>query len=357
MSFLRHLFTDLSDLFNHDSLVVITMMIFVMSGEDGRRRINNPLDALFDFLSFFSTINWEVQGVTAIGLELKIGLISSMPSTASSTAANSANYYNAGSGGAGMDRRSAGAPISSSEGEFSSISMPSRNLVKEEVRRIMRHYRRIYTQHFLSEESAYDGGGEVGSGDVSSEADNNDSDAPQYFNCRPLQQQQPYLYKERLVMVMDPFDEGRNICGAGASIFNRKSSAFQLQAIFAQGLQHLKNIGNPVSQFDLMMTAFPISFSYLLSRQTDSAGVDYTGVDDKGIASVYNYICRNQSLFDGSRSASGGSSGSSSPQLSDTSPAMRYPMQNTNDIDRVISHAARVSCRKVQPIEPLFAED
>eukprot|EP01035_Chromulina_nebulosa_P041637 gene41637-56350_t len=98
----KHTYLHLSDLFNHDSLVVITMLVFVMSGEDGRRRINTPLDALLDFLDTFSTLNWEVQGVTATGLELKISLISSASTASSSSsttiATNTAfNYYNVGS--------------------------------------------------------------------------------------------------------------------------------------------------------------------------------------------------------------------------------------------------------------------
>ena len=353
---------DLSDLFNHDSLVVITMMVFVMTGEDGRRRINTPLDALLDFLDLFSTLNWEVQGVTAIGLELKISLISATSAAATTTTTSNTNttafnYYNVGSAAAaaaGIDRRFPGDVMSSSEGDSNSGKMSSRNPIKEEVRRIMNHYRRIYTSHILSEESAYEGSGEsgVGGGGVASEADNSDGEAPQYYNTRPLQQQQPFLYKDRLVMVMDPFDEGRNICGAGASIFNRKSSALQLQSVFTQGLQHFTNLGTPASQYDLMMSSFPMSFSFLLSRQSDSATFDIPGVEDKGITSAYNFICRNQSLPDGGSGSGSGTtgvgSGSSPPQVSDTSPAIRYPMQNTKDIDRVIAHAAQVSCRKVR---------
>ena len=55
---------DLSELFQHDSLAVMTMMTFAVSTTE----IDNPLTALCCFLDTFSKMNWATSLVTATGI-------------------------------------------------------------------------------------------------------------------------------------------------------------------------------------------------------------------------------------------------------------------------------------------------
>lgn len=73
--------TDLSELFRHDVLVVITMMIFAAGRNssyyvllketaetEAQREIDHPLTALICFLEIFSEIDWTASHVTALGV-------------------------------------------------------------------------------------------------------------------------------------------------------------------------------------------------------------------------------------------------------------------------------------------------
>ena len=57
----------LSKLLRHDSLVVITMMIFIQHYND----IHDPVGALFRFLEILSGMNWATSQITPMGIRLK----------------------------------------------------------------------------------------------------------------------------------------------------------------------------------------------------------------------------------------------------------------------------------------------
>lgn len=57
----------LSKLLRHDSLVVITMMIFIQHYND----IHDPVGALLRFLEILSGMNWATSQITAMGIRLK----------------------------------------------------------------------------------------------------------------------------------------------------------------------------------------------------------------------------------------------------------------------------------------------
>lgn len=58
---------DLSELFQHNALVVMTMMIFA----DSMAEIDHPLTALNVFLDTFAKMNWATSQVTATGITPK----------------------------------------------------------------------------------------------------------------------------------------------------------------------------------------------------------------------------------------------------------------------------------------------
>ena len=59
--------TVLSTLMRHDSLVVITMMIFIQHYSD----IHDPVSVLLRFLEIFSVMDWDKSLITVLGIRLK----------------------------------------------------------------------------------------------------------------------------------------------------------------------------------------------------------------------------------------------------------------------------------------------
>lgn len=62
-------FVDLSELFGHDSLVVMTMMLFATRDLSKGMEIDNPVAALTCFLEIFSEMEWNSYHVTATSIE------------------------------------------------------------------------------------------------------------------------------------------------------------------------------------------------------------------------------------------------------------------------------------------------
>ena len=337
---------DLSELFRHDVLVVITMMIFATGRKssyyvllqeaaeaDAQKEIDHPLTALICFLEIFSEIDWTASRVSATGV---------LPSSATSGSrpfdfAPSQQGLGDGSSG-GIGGVSGGAGSILAQLEF-----------------ILDDHRRFFADNFEAAEPS------MQQEDMNGEFwDSYILPAPQprlgHRNA-PVAPPKAKLARpvegELAIFVVDPFSRGRNLCSSCPSSFRREGVLQHLQTVFYRGLMELSALvdtplkspegaaaaavaaqdllGAPEKKLlrnerDILSTVFPWTYSLLRSRREELPSCC-------NLASSFRAVCFNAPSL---------SSGGAHP--SDISARFREAMLN---VENMISLALQISSKKV----------
>ena len=339
---------DLSELFRHDVLVVITMMIFATGRNssyyvllqeaaeaEAHREIDHPLTALICFLEIFSEIDWTASRVSATGV---------LPSLAAS-------------GSRPFDF----APAQQGLGDGSTGGGGGSILAQLEF--ILDDHRRFYADNFEAAEPSMqqeDMNGEFWDSYILPAPQprqghrNAPVSAPKAKLSRPVE-------GELAIAVMDPFSRGRNLCSSCPSSFRREGVLQHLQTVFYRGLLELSAVvdtplkgaegaaaaaaagagaaqdllGAPEKKLlrnerDILSTVFPWTYSLLRSRreETPPAGAA------SNLAAVFRAVCFNAPSL-----------GSGAGHPSDGPARFREAMLN---VESVISRALQISSKKVR---------
>jgi hypothetical protein len=194
---------------------------------------------------------------------------------------------------------------------FSSSSHSGKNTLKEELERIIDTYRGFYVENFVMEEmehlpqqqqhQQHLSGREQMFGrssdfdiDMQRESYSTTTDAftSQHSLAHSHQNVQSSTISGCVVIVLDPFVGGRNLCGSCPAIFKRKYVSNQLREVFAKGLNELAHVVDPLLkatedlnraveekdllsvQMDLLNTVFPMSYAAVRARSADTQEAD-----------------------------------------------------------------------------------
>ena len=341
---------DLSELFRHDVLVVITMMIFATglkssyyvllqeaAEAEAQREIDHPLTALICFLEIFSEIDWTASRVSATGV---------LPSSATPGSRPfdfAPSQQGLGDGG-GIAGGGAGAGSILAQLEF-----------------ILDDHRRFFADNFEAAEPS------MPQEDMNGEFwDSYILPAPQprqgHRNAPippPKAKQSRPVEGELAITVMDPFSRGRNLCSSCPSSFRREGVLQHLQTVFYRGLLELSAVVDPPlkgtegaaaaavvaqdllgapekkmlrNERDILSTVFPWTYSLLRSRKEEKSPLGACS----NLASSFRAVC-----FNAPSLSSGGL------HSSDISARFREAMLN---VESVISRALHISSKKVRAI-------
>ena len=309
-----YIIQDLSSLFRHDALVVMTIMVFCKS-----KSIDNPLNALLRFLEIFSLMDWNSSAVSCLGIcPKKIvtkedgthGILLGKPSPENSTRA-----------------------------------------INQEIERIIEHYQRFYNLNFvltdrdLQKQDGISGIPVDAASAVGPEGEHVFLNFPDQMKKRPQK-------RGAVVIVMDPVLEGHNLCGSCPSVFHRSDVSNQLKTVFSKGLKKLTDIilnaeqnhrafNSPLSDddyFHIIKTMFPLTYSVIEAKRSPAIRSDSNKLLREGgsIAATYMAITRNLPP-------------PASIGLSDSKGAPQHYYRDgdsTQDVDRMISIAAEVTSKK-----------
>lgn len=326
--------TDLSTLFRHDALVVMTMMIFATAGDFDSQSIENPLMTLIRFLEIFASMDWSNSMVSPIEIEPKESLREDVEF--------SGYLKNNDLLGLGL-RPGEGAGGGSMSAQLRSNT---RNPIKEELTRMLDHYRRFYSGNFVLTESDRQLASGIPDDTEESGGLTGSSTGPEgeYFFSNVSEQKRKPPRRGVVVMVKDPLVEGRNLCGSCPSVFNRRDVSDQLKAVFSKGLKELTDIINPLlgeessdrmfdgpafdeDSYRIIQKMFPICYSIICSKVSSERKMESPSTESS-VTSAYTTVVRNLAHASSSSSSSSGH-------------------QRISDFDRMISFAADVSSKKV----------
>lgn len=266
----------LSKLLRHDSLVVITMMIFIQHYND----IHDPVGALLRFLEILSGMDWATCQITAMGIRLKSDetvadeMVSSLTLLRSIQNNNSKfffYYY-----------------CQNSEDGRENASLVN----------ILLRYRRILAETAMCEQTSEPR-------DLSNDAADEDSVRPREKGTSPKASTE-----EDIVVVMHPFCSGRNLCSRSPYFFRSKTIAEQLRTLFNKGLQELSSLLSALSDretkvgldsdaWDPLESVFPWTCALLRSRRDTIYEPISLNVDR--VAATFHSVCLNTSFADNTK--------------------------------------------------------
>ena len=349
---------DLSELFRHDVLVVITMMIFATGRNssyyvllqeaaeaEAHREIDHPLTALICFLEIFSEIDWTASRVSATGVLPSLAASGSRPFdfAPAQQGLGDGSIGGGGSGGSGGS-------------------------ILAQLEFILDDHRRFFVDNFEAAEPSVqqeDMNGEFWDSYILPAPQprqghrNAPASAPKAKLSRPVE-------GELAIAVMDPFSRGRNLCSSCPSSFRREGVLQHLQTVFYRGLLELSAVvdtplkgaegaaataaaagagagagaaqdllGAPEKKLlrnerDILSTVFPWTYSLLRSRreETPPAGAA------SNLAAVFRAVCFNAPSL-----------GSGAGHPSDGPARFREAMLN---VESMISQALQISSKKVR---------
>jgi len=357
----RFCYFDLSELFRHDSIVVITMMIFATRSLHQQPEIDNPFAALIYFLEIFSTLNWNICHVTATSI---------VPNNKSREAVSRNSLPRKQHRPA--DLYDASAYVSDILQRDEVTSKGERKTAKEELEGLFESYGQFFVANFNV--------GDVEQGFGESECMENNNIIREDMNSgvdtssrlrRHTQTMDPSKSDDIcVVMVMDPFTEGRNLCGGCSSIFRKKHTSDQLRDVFSRGLQELSAIMDPLLkqdqdtcrspasndilsklekdittkiERDLMQTVFHISNTMRLARIAESNADELSGKQGNYISMLYNAFLRNVPPPENSNLSV---QSDWQPPEADLNSQEQF-MKKLFDIERILFRSVQVASKKV----------
>lgn len=357
----RFCYFDLSELFRHDSIVVITMMIFSTRSLHQQPEIDNPFAALIYFLEIFSTLNWNACHVTATSI---VPSNKSRDTVSRNTISRKQHRQ--------ADLYDASAYVTDILQRDDITSKGERKSAKEELEGLFESYGQFFVTNFNAGD-VEQGFGEfecMESCNINREDMNSNID-PSSRMRRHSQSMEPSKSDDScVVVVMDPFTEGRNLCGGCSSIFRKKHTSDQLRDVFSRGLRELSAIMDPLLkqdqesslspastdifsklekditlkiERDLMQTVFHISNTMRLARIAESNADEMSGKQGNYITTLYNAFLRNVLPPE-----NGNPSAQSDwqPSEGDLNSQEQF-MKKLFDIERILFRSVQVASKKV----------